>query len=150
MSPRRVLSFALLAALSGPPAFARAAEEHVADQLVALNQTLIEALSRGDKEAAGAIYADDFLRTTVQGAVLTRAEVLDGMKPPAPGTRTTYESRDLQVHQYGDTAAVLVYLSVRHSEGKPDFLYRVTDTFVKQKGRWRKAASAGTPVVAAP
>jgi ketosteroid isomerase-like protein len=117
-------------------------------ELMRLNQELIDALARGDKSAAGRIYADDFVRITVQGGVLTKAQVLESLKAPEAGVKISYESKDIKVFDYGD-AAVLVYLSIRHTDNngeKSDFLYRVTDTFVIRGGRWVKAASAGTPI----
>lgn len=117
-------------------------------ELIRLNQELIDALARGDKSVANRIYADDFVRVTVQGGVLTKAQVLESLKAPAAGVKISYESKDIKVHDYGNVA-VLVYLSIRHTDNKgerSDFYYRVTDTFVKSKGRWIKAASVGTPI----
>ena len=115
-------------------------------ELIALNQSLIDALARGDRATVERIYSDRFVRTTLQGGLLTRSEVLAALnRPGAP--KVSYESKDIQVVDYGH-AAIVTYLSIRHAEGKPDFLYRVTDTFVKDRGRWVKAASAGTPVLA--
>ncbi|MBV9959959.1 MAG: nuclear transport factor 2 family protein [Acidobacteria bacterium] len=121
-------------------------------ELIALNQELIDALARGDRAAVDRIYAPEFVRTTVQGGLLTKAQALDSIKAPADGVKITYESKEIQVFDYGN-AAVLAYLSIRHTENKgekSDFLYRVTDTFIKRDGRWLKVASAGTPVVAKP
>jgi len=121
-----------------------------AQELIALNQELIDALARGDKSVVERIYADDFVRTSTQGETFTRAQLLASLKAPEPGVKIVYESKDIQVFDYGN-AAVLVYLSIRHTDNKgekSDFPYRVTDTFVKRGGRWVKAASAGTPVLA--
>jgi ketosteroid isomerase-like protein len=118
-------------------------------ELISLNQELIDAIASGDRSVAERIYADDFVRTTVQGGLLTKAQMLESLKPAATGVKISYESKDIRVFDYGNVA-VLVYLSIRHTDNKgevSDFLYRVTDTFVKRKGRWQKAASAGTPVL---
>lgn len=118
-------------------------------ELIKLNQELIDALARGDKSVANRIYADEFVRTTTQGGIMTKAQVLESLKAPEAGAKISYESRDIQVFDYGN-AAVLVYLSIRHTENrgeKSDFHYRVTDTFIKRDGRWLKAATAGTPVL---
>lgn len=123
---------------------------HTAQELIGLNQELIDALARGDKSVVERIYADEFVRTSTQGEVFTKAQVLASLKAPAAGAKVSYDSENIQVFDYGN-AAVLVYLSIRHTEnkdGKSDFLYRVTDTFIKRDGRWLKAASAGTPVLA--
>lgn len=117
-------------------------------ELINLNQELIDALAGGDKTVADRIYAADFVRITTQGGVLTKAQVLNALKPAAGGVKITYESKDIQAFDYGD-AAVLVYLSIRHTNNngeQSDFYYRVTDTFVKREGRWQKAVSAGTPI----
>ena len=120
-----------------------------AQELIKLNQELIDALARGDRAVVERIYADDFVRTSTQGETFTKAQLLASLKAPEAGVKIVYESKDIQVFDYGN-AAVLVYLSVKHTDDKgekSDFLYRVTDTFVKRSGRWVKAASAGTPVL---
>jgi ketosteroid isomerase-like protein len=117
-------------------------------ELIRLNQELIDALARGDKSVAERIYADNFVRITTQGGVLTKAQVLESLRASEAGVKISYESKDIKVFDYGDVA-VLVYLSIRHTDNKgekSDFLYRVTDTFVKSNRRWVKAASAGTPI----
>jgi len=119
-----------------------------APELINLNQELIDALARGDTIVADRIYANEFVRITTKGEVLTKAQVLSSLKAPKGGVKITYESKDIQVFDYGN-AAVLVYLSIRHTDDKgqkSEFLYRVTDTFVRRDGRWQKAISAGTPV----
>ncbi len=134
----KILLLALLVLQSTPR------QTSTASTLIALNQSLVEALARGDKATVARIYAKDFVRVTVQGGLLTREQVLAGVAAPAAGL--SYESKDIQVFDYG-TAAVVTYLSIRHAKDKPDFLYRVTDTFVLVDGQWQKAASAGTPVL---
>lgn len=117
-------------------------------ELIKLNQELIGALARGDKSVADRIYADTFVRISVKGELLTKAELLKTLKAPDPGVKIVYESLDIQVFDYGDSA-VLTYLSIRHTDNKgekSDFYYRVADTFVKREGRWQKAISTGTPI----
>jgi uncharacterized protein DUF4440 len=117
-------------------------------ELIRLNQELVDALARGDKSVANRIYADNFVRITVQGGVLTKAQVLDSLKAPDANVKISYESKDIKVFDYG-TTAILVYLSIRHTDNKgerSDFFYRVTDTFIKRDGHWIKAASVGTPI----
>jgi ketosteroid isomerase-like protein len=124
------------------------APSRVAKELIALNQKLIDALAIGDKSVVERIYADTFVRISVKGELFTRAQLLASLKPPPPGVKTVYESLDIDVFEYGDTA-VLTYLSIRHTNNqgeKTDFFYRVADTFVKQRGKWRKAVSIGTPI----
>ena len=117
-------------------------------ELIKLNQELIDALARGDKSVADRIYADTFVRISVKGELLTKAELLKTLKAPEPGIKIVYESLDIQVFEYDDSA-ILTYLSIRHTDNKgekSDFYYRVADTFVKRSGRWQKAISTGTPI----
>jgi hypothetical protein len=126
-------------------------KQTTAEQLIALNQELIDALARGDKTIVARIYGDDFVRISVDGEVFTKAQILEGLKPSAPGFKTFYESLNIKTFDYGDTV-ILVYLSIRHREVNsvkvPDFYYQVADTFVKRKGRWQKVLSTGTPIPA--
>jgi hypothetical protein len=122
-----------------------------AQQLIKLNQELIDALASGDKSVADRIYAKEFVRVSVEGELLTKAQVLAALKVPQPGFKTVYESLNFQFFDYGETA-VLTYLSIRHREinGQkiPDFYYRVADTFIKRDGQWQKILSTGTPIPA--
>ena len=126
-------------------------KQSTAERLIALNQELIDALARGDKSVAERIYGNDFVRISVDGEVFTKAQILAGLKPAAPGSKTFYESLDIKTFDYGDTV-LLVYLSIRHREVNsvkvPDFYYQVADTFVKRNGRWQKVLSTGTPIPA--
>jgi ketosteroid isomerase-like protein len=154
---KQAIALAALAACAGlsaqpgstPAAQPAPAASAKVEGLKRLNQQLIDALQTGDKAAADRVYGKDFVRISVDGDVFSRAQVLAAMKPPAAGSRTTYESRDIQAFDYGDTV-VMTYHSIRRREtagkAEPDFHYRVADTFVKRKGRWEKAVSAGTPM----
>ena len=128
-----------------------AIESATARELIKLNQELINALASGNKSVVDRIYGKDFVRISIDGELLTKAQLLAALKVPEAGTKTVYESLDIQVFDYGKTA-VLTYLSIRHREVKgeklPDFYYRVADTFVKRAGRWEKVISTGTPIPA--
>ena len=128
-----------------------APQSATARELIKLNQELIDALASGNKSVVDRIYGKDFVRISVEGELLTKAQLLAALKVPEPGTKTVFESLDIQVFDYGNTA-VLTYLSIRHREVKgekmPDFYYRIADTFVKRGGRWEKVISAGTPIPA--
>lgn len=148
--PAAILLAAFLAGAGAgaePGAGPGAGNEALAAELKQVNHELDEALVRGDGATAGGIYADRFFRVSTDGQMLTRAQVMAALAPRAGGT--SFESRDVAAYDYGDTI-VLVYHAIRHQQvdGKPqpDFHFRVTDTFVKQGGRWRKAVSAGTPI----
>ncbi|HKO55908.1 MAG TPA: nuclear transport factor 2 family protein [Thermoanaerobaculia bacterium] len=119
-------------------------------QVVDTNRELIDALARGDKAVVERVYADRFVRVSTSGELLTRAQLLAAVKPPAAGDTLAFDMEEVQVFDYGE-AAVLTYVSVKRATTggvASETRYRVTDTFVRKGGRWVKAASAGTPIPA--
>jgi hypothetical protein len=135
--------------------------EDVRKEIVAAYQRSLDALERGDAEAALQIDTDDWVSITAGQKPRTRQEMLPfirrdiaGMKPP-PGWsavwRPDYErngtSSGIQVYQVkldGASAVVLCLVGSTRTEiiqGEPHSVWRgshVRDTWVGSAGGWRR------------
>lgn len=94
-------------------------------------------------------WAEDLVYTGSSGAFRRKADIMKGMhesagKPKDPAAKkTTYDSQDINIQQYGDTAIVTFKL-VRLEDGKVMENYRNTGTFLKRKGKWQVVAWQAT------
>lgn len=109
---------------------------------------IIKAVESNDIAALERLYADGFVFTTDSGIFQTRAERLGAMK----SGKLKYESvsfDDLKVQMFGNTAvATLRVTSKFNADGQSQSgKYRVTGTFVKNKGHWQEVAAQVTPIV---
>jgi len=88
------------------------------------------------------IYADDFMVTTSDGSVLTRAQDIANVKS-GDDVATSVMGDDFKVRVYGDTA-VVTYRSTEKGQFKGRGFsgqYRWTDTWIKKDGRWQIVAA---------
>jgi hypothetical protein len=114
------------------------AQESKAEQEVhALNRSNTQALLQGDIATLDRNMADEFMGILRNGAVVSKAEVLNNFK----NGRSTYDSieeLDSKVRIYGETA---VLITTEKSTGKMAGVpfsgqYRNTFVYVKRDGRW--------------
>ena len=100
---------------------------------------------KGDVTALNEIFADGFISTNGEGKTRGKADVINEVK----AGNIKFESsqvQDMKVTVYGDAAVVTGTWKGKFTQkGKPmDLTERFTDTFVKQNGKWRVAASHGS------
>lgn len=94
-------------------------------------------IQQGDASAAAPFYAADFVLTTGAGTPKDRARILGEIASPTLKL-TRNHTEQVQVRVLGDTA---VLTGVLHQAGEWqgktfDQRVRVTDTWVRQQGRW--------------
>ncbi|HXN84132.1 MAG TPA: nuclear transport factor 2 family protein [Myxococcales bacterium] len=94
-------------------------------------QELFAALQRRDAQALDALLMNDFSFTAVQ--VLDKPAFIAAALRDPPFE--SFELRDVQVHAHGDSAAVTLTADLR---GGP--VLGVTDTWIREAGRWRLLA----------
>jgi hypothetical protein len=94
-------------------------------------QELFAALQRRDAQALEELLMDDFSFTGVQ--VLDKPAFIAGALRDPPFE--SFELRDVQVHAHGDSAAVTLTADLH---GGP--ILGVTDTWIREAGRWRLLA----------
>ena len=112
----------------------------------AIRQTMTElfsALNRGDADAAGRIYADDYQIVLENGKTVTKAERLDAMRSGALKFQSVAFD-NLRIRQYGNAAIA----TFRNSGGRSNALGSEqennsvgTVTLINNGGRWQVASA---------
>jgi ketosteroid isomerase-like protein len=125
---------AVAAAASSPPA-------DDAATLRALDQALLDAIAPGDRAAWERALAPDAVYVDEDGHVLDRAAFLAAIEPLPAGLSGQISISDYRVRLHGDTALVVQALDEREDyHGLPLRAgYLVTETWLRQEGRWRLA-----------
>lgn len=140
---RVLASLALaLAAWQGPaanPVPARAGADEV--ELRSLELELNEALARRNVRRASELLIDDWLLTTSNGQLKTKADVIAEISLPA----LVFEANEVtgvKVRIWGDTAVLTGVLRQRYRlNGQlADVRMRYTDTWVRMGSAWRQAS----------
>jgi uncharacterized protein (TIGR02246 family) len=114
-------------------------------QVKQLERAWNEAEARHDANAVTNIVADSLTYIDFDGSIMNKAEYIQDV------TKTSYQAdhlydEGLTVTVYGNAAVVVgIYRETGTSKGKP-YVHRVrfTDTWIKQAGVWRCAASQST------
>ena len=101
-----------------------------------------DAIKRSDVAALERIYADSLVVTGADGRVATKA---DELALNRPGNRTVfaYDSSDLSVQVYGDTAILTGRNTVKdriRDQAPREATYRFTQVWLKLDGRWQIVA----------
>lgn len=141
--PKRILLVVSLVALAFASGGQPARNESESDLLCRRTQELLDAIGVGavvvwDK------YLDENARYIDEtGAVMTKKELLDQMKPLPKGVSGNIQAIQTEVVLHGD-AAVVTYVDDEHENYHGHELhcqYRTTDTWRKTAGGWRVIAS---------
>ena len=95
------------------------------------------------------IYADDFIVTTSDGSVLTRAQDIANVKS-GEDMATSVVTDEMKVRIYGDAAVVTHRDTVKGRFKGKDYSgqYQWTDTWVKKSGRWQVVAAHCSKIAA--
>ena len=115
------------------------------DEIIALENRRIEAMTKGNTQALDEILADDLIYTHSTARVETKAEFIAALT----SDRTQYQSidrDDVKVRQYGDTAVVTGHAKFHLNANGNDikFQVRFTDVYIKQDNAWRMVAWQST------
>jgi uncharacterized protein (TIGR02246 family) len=111
----------------------------------AIRQTMTElfnALNRGDADAAGRIYADDYQIVLENGTTTTKAQRLDAMKSGALKSSVAYDN--LRIRQYGSAAIATYHVTGRSTAlggGEQEVNSLATVTLMNNGGRWQVASA---------
>ncbi len=122
--------------------------------LTTLLKEFLAGAGRNDAAVHDRFWADDLIYTRSTGVRTNKAEIMKGLKGPAPAPKpgdpvTVYTADDIQIHQYGKAAVVAFRLVIATT--KPDGTKTVTNnlntgTFIKRKGKWQVVAWQSTVV----
>src|SRR6266581_920878 len=113
-----------------------------------IQHDLAEARLKRDSSFPRQIEADDFTVVWFDGRIVNKEEDVRSYEADDV-TITEFNLGDLQVRFYEDTAIVVGQGSLKAHAKNQDLSgkYVWTDTFVKQDGAWKAAASQVTPVL---
>lgn len=113
-------------------------------ELLSLNVRYDAAIVANDVAALDGIFADDFVYTSPEGELRTKAQQLEMVRAGLLKLELG-KSNDVSVRVYGN-AAVMTGLFIAKGKFRTeplDIRERYTATWVRQKGRWRLAAEQG-------
>ncbi|HEX7251722.1 MAG TPA: nuclear transport factor 2 family protein [Thermoanaerobaculia bacterium] len=141
--PKRVLLAISVLALAFASGSQSAPSESASDLLRRRTQELLDAIGAGATDVWDK-YLDENARIIDEtGAVMTKKELLEQMKPLPKGVSGNIQAIQLEVVLHGD-AAVVTYVDDEHENYHGHELhcqYRTTDTWRKTAGDWRVIAS---------
>src|SRR5579859_719096 len=144
-------SYLVVAALFAVCQSAAFAQPAATEEVTALLREFISAAGSGDPAIFDKFFARDVIYTRATGAVITKADIMESLKKPAPASegKTTYSAEDITVHEYGDTLIVAFRLVGRTEKpgGTVDMAhYRNTGIFLRRNGRWQVVAWQATRI----
>jgi hypothetical protein len=111
-------------------------------ELRRVTQELLDAQLRGDKSVLERYLAANYIETNGNGKVSTRAQELENAQVSPAGYHASLDFEDVQVQEYGNTAVMnykAKYGSDRNGQRITN-LYRVTNVYIKQDGKWQLIA----------
>lgn len=137
----RFLSVGLLVLLPTFPAAAHAAAS-TESQLLALEQTWMQAAQERNVPVLSRILADDYIDINYEGVVRDKRDALN-----APNLKMKHYAQQLsdeKVRLYGETAIVTGRGVLSKNDGVEIAAWRFTDVFVRGGGVWRAVSSQET------
>ncbi len=137
-----VLSACVIASAQTPSKDTSQLTSASAKVLVDLEQRWVEALEKGDTTALDSILDDTYVDTDEMGHRSDKKELIAVLKS-GDLKMSSIKLSGMQVHEYG-TAAVVTGRAMQSGNFKGRVLTNAivfTDTFVRQKSKWRAVAS---------
>lgn len=111
----------------------------VEDQLIQMDKSWTVAELKGDKKAAGALIADDYVGTTQRGEIENKAQYLSSVVPNAD----TVTANDYKVTIHGNMAIMTHRATVK---GVRNIQFRSTHIWMKRGGKWQIVAHHGSRI----
>ena len=111
----------------------------VEDKLIRMDKAWTFAELKGDKKAAAAYVADDYVGTTQRGEIETKAQYLAGIT----ANSDMVKSDDYKVTIHGSTAIMTHRGTV---EGVRNMQFRSTHIWMKRGGKWLIVAHHGSQI----
>lgn len=143
---KNLLCIAILA-IAAPLSFAQtkrgeATPNNPAEQeIIDLEHERLKAFARDDKATFERLVTDDLTMTHSSGEVANKAELMAVMRRSTPDRPLPALSiEDVKVRVYDNAAVMTGSLVETARDGRRVVVYRFTNTYTKQKGRWRMSA----------
>ena len=113
------------------------------DEILALEDRRIEAMTNADVETLEKILADDLIYTHTTARLDTKASFIDAVKTGKSNYKSV-ERKDVEVRQFEDTAVVTGHAKFHVGDNK--FEARFIDVYAKRNGAWQMVAWQSTRV----
>jgi hypothetical protein len=123
-----------------PIAFGQYKKGSVEDKLIQLDRAWTFAELKGDKKAAAALVADDYIGTTQRGEIENKTQYLASLAPNADMVR----SDDYKVRLFANMAIMTHRATV---EGVRNIKFRSTHVWRKRGGKWLIVAHHGGQIL---
>lgn len=121
-------------------AFGQYKKGSVEDKLIQMDKAWTFAELKGDKKAAAALVADDYIGTTQRGELENKTQYLASLAPNADMVR----SDDYKVRIFGNMAIMTHRATV---EGVRNIKFRSTHIWMKRGGKWRIVSHHGSEIL---
>ena len=134
--------FAIAALVVFVPVTVRSAQNGVSEVLQRQTQEMLDAVTTGASQVWERYLDDEAVYTSEDGAVQTKAQLMEQIKPLPAGVSGTIKVTDFKVTLHG-TVAVASYLNDEHESYHGHELhcqYRTTDTWLETPAGWRLIA----------
>ena len=113
-------------------------------EILAVRQTISEAIAKNDRAILADIFDDDFVHTHAVGRVDDKERRLDGLLDGGANLESVAPS-EIRIRSFGkNTAVANGRTKIAADDG--EIIYQWTAVYVKLKGKWRVAASQATKV----
>ena len=114
----------------------------IEQELRKITNERISSIYRGDKTVFDRYLADNYVETSDDGTVQTKAKLMANFEPPPSSMKITFNIEDVQVSVYGDTAVMNFRgnFQIDVSGQKISESQRVTDVWMRRGGRWQLIA----------
>ncbi|HEY8165187.1 MAG TPA: nuclear transport factor 2 family protein [Gemmatimonadaceae bacterium] len=145
---KRLTALTLLGVLVAAPAYAQ--KQSVQEQAVLKAARALEeaSIAKKDRAAIERYYADDYVYTHSNGAVLNKAQEIATIMSPDQAW-TAYKIDDLKARIYGNVAIVTGLLTLTGtSKAYVSGPRRFTEVWVRRNGRWQMVGGQTTLVPA--
>lgn len=113
------------------------------EELTKITQQLLDAVAVGDKAVWDKYLAEGCLYSPEDGRTLTKAQLLEELRPLPEGYVGQLRVANPQVREYGDTA-IITYDAMEELEiygQRIKTRFHTTETYLKREGRWQMIAS---------
>ena len=138
-SMKAILSIVVLSLAMCSVAVGQYKKGSVEEQLVSLDRAWTAAELKGDKKAAGALVAEDFVGTTQRGQIQNKAEYIAGITPNSDMVKAD----DYKISIHGNIAIMTHRSTV---QGVRNIEFRSTHVWQKRSGKWLIIAHHGSQV----
>ena len=136
---KTILSAVILVLTISSIAFGQYKKGSVEDRLIQLDKAWTFAELKGDKKAAAALIADDYMGTTQRGEIENKTQYLASVVPNADMVKAD----DYKITIYGNTAIMTHRSTV---EGVRNIKFRSTHIWMKRGGKWLIVAHHGSQI----